>query len=50
MEMQWIDPEAGICGLYSSQILPPMDLKSVQMSVLFEKTMYERLQKEKSSL
>lgn len=40
--LTWIDREAGICGLYASQILPPGDLKSVEMSALFEKTMYER--------
>jgi hypothetical protein len=44
---QWIDMEAGICGLYAGQILPPGDLKSVKMSALFEKTMYERMEKEK---
>jgi hypothetical protein len=46
----WIDREAGICGLYASQILPPEDPKSVEMSVLFEKTMYERYQRKKASL
>lgn len=44
---QWIDMEEGICGLYASQILPPGDRKSMEMSVLFEKTMYERMEKEK---
>jgi hypothetical protein len=48
--MQWIDREAGICGLYASQILPPGDMKSVKMSILFEKAMYERLHKEKVNL
>jgi CubicO group peptidase (beta-lactamase class C family) len=46
----WIDREAGICGLYASQILPPEDPKSVEMSVLFEKTMYERYRRERASL
>jgi CubicO group peptidase (beta-lactamase class C family) len=46
----WIDREADICGLYASQILPPDDPKSVEMSVLFEKTMYERYRRERASL
>ena len=48
--MWWIDREVGICGLYASQTLPPEDPKSVEMSVLFEKTMYERYQREMASL
>lgn len=44
--VQWIDRDAGLCGIYASQILPPEDAKSVKMSVLFEKTMYERLKEE----
>jgi hypothetical protein len=36
----WVDREAGICGLYASQILLPGNLKSVELSALFEKTMY----------
>ena len=43
----WIDRKVGICGLYASQILPPGDPKSVEMSALFEKTMYERYRRER---
>jgi len=46
----WIDPTTEICGLYSSQILPPGDVKSVEFTALFEKTMYERCHKETSRL
>lgn len=43
MNMQWIDREAGICGIYGGQVLPPGDKQTEEMIVLFEKTMYERL-------
>lgn len=46
----FIDREAGLCGLYASQILPPGDLKSVEMSTLFEKEMYARYKKESARL
>lgn len=46
----WIDMKEGICGLYASQILPPGDLKSVEMSTLFEKEMYARYKKESAHL
>ena len=41
----FIDRKVGLCGLYATQILPPGDLKSVEMSVLFEKEMYARYKK-----
>ena len=37
-----IDREAGLCGLYASQIMPIGDPKSVKMVHVFEKAMYER--------
>lgn len=40
---QWIDCDAGLCGLYASQIMPIGDAKSVELCKMFEKTMYERL-------
>ena len=46
----FIDPKVGICGLYASQILPPGDLKSVEMSTMFEKEMYARYKKEATRL
>jgi CubicO group peptidase (beta-lactamase class C family) len=46
----FIDPVAGLCGLYASQILPPGDLKSVEMSTLFEKEMYARYKKDSARL
>jgi len=46
----WIDPKVGICGLYASQILPPGESKSVEMSVMFEKEMYARYKKESARL
>jgi CubicO group peptidase (beta-lactamase class C family) len=45
-----IDREVSICGLYASQILPPGDPKSVEVSALFEKMMYERYRRERESL
>lgn len=46
----WIDPVAGLCGLYASQIVPPGDKTSVDMSVLFEKEIYARYKKETARL
>jgi hypothetical protein len=46
----WIDPSVGICGLYASQILPLGDPKSVEMSALFEKTIYEWYRRERERL
>jgi len=46
----WIDRKADLCGLYASQILPPGDAKSIEMSVLFEKEMYARYSKETARL
>ncbi len=39
---QFIDREAGLCGMYASQLLPPDDLKSREMCQVFERAMYER--------
>ncbi|KAL8786657.1 MAG: hypothetical protein Q9195_008111, partial [Heterodermia aff. obscurata] len=46
----WIDREAGLCGLYGTQILPVGDLRSVQMCQLFEREMYDRFNKSKPRL
>lgn len=42
----WIDREAGLCGLYASQVLPQGDPKSNKMHQVFETAMYERIKKE----
>ena len=47
---QWIDREAGICGMYASQILPPGDAKSNELNGVFQRTMYERMGKEKAKI
>ncbi|KAI9736869.1 MAG: hypothetical protein M1818_005920 [Claussenomyces sp. TS43310] len=41
----WIDREAGLCGMYASQLLPYGDPKSAAMHQMFEKDMYERLRR-----
>ncbi|KIV78526.1 hypothetical protein PV11_10235 [Exophiala sideris] len=33
----WIDPAAGNCGLYASQVLPPADKSSMDVSVAFRR-------------
>ena len=43
MPVQFIDRQAGLCGLYGGQVRPPGDLEVGKMITLFEKTMYERL-------
>ncbi|KAB5545852.1 beta-lactamase/transpeptidase-like protein [Coniochaeta sp. 2T2.1] len=39
----WIDPKAGLCGLYAAQLMPLGDQKSVALTKLFEREMYARL-------
>lgn len=39
----WIDCEAGLCGIFATQLLPAGDEKTVEMIDLFQKTMYKRL-------
>lgn len=36
----WIDPVAGNCGIYASQLLPPGDPTSIALSVEFHKEIY----------
>ncbi|KAM0253668.1 hypothetical protein ACHAQJ_007180 [Trichoderma viride] len=36
----WIDRDAGLCGLYASQLLPIGDAKSIEMAQFFEKEIY----------
>ena len=48
--VKWIDRKAGLCGLYASQILPPGDLKSVKLSQVFERGIYEEYKKSKPRL
>jgi CubicO group peptidase (beta-lactamase class C family) len=45
----FIDPEAGLCGMFGTQVVPPGDLKTEDLIVLFEKTMYERCVEAKGS-
>ena len=40
--IQFIDREVGLCGLYASQVIPPGDPESVEMSGIFERAMYEK--------
>ncbi|KZP25191.1 beta-lactamase/transpeptidase-like protein [Athelia psychrophila] len=40
----WIDPKAGIAGLYASQVLPTGDKKSAEMFGEFEKGIYKQAQ------
>ncbi|MCJ1397015.1 hypothetical protein MMC11_000207 [Xylographa trunciseda] len=37
----FIDRKVGLCGLYASQVIPPGDPKSVEMSGIFERAVYE---------
>ena len=38
-----VDRTAGLCALYSSQIIPPGDAKSTEMIHAFQRAMYERV-------
>ncbi|KIX92079.1 uncharacterized protein Z520_12233 [Fonsecaea multimorphosa CBS 102226] len=38
----WIDPTAGNCGMYASQIIPPGDLESMNLSVAFRREIFAR--------
>ncbi|CZR68756.1 related to 1,4-butanediol diacrylate esterase [Phialocephala subalpina] len=38
----FLDREAGLCGFYGGQVLPPGDAQVKEMIILFEKTMYDR--------
>jgi len=39
----WIDPTAGIGGVYATQVLPFADKKSLPLFLAFEKTVYDQL-------
>lgn len=39
---QWIDREAGLCGLFATQIMPTGDEKTVELQQAFERAMYQR--------
>ncbi|MCJ1242910.1 hypothetical protein MMC30_000106 [Trapelia coarctata] len=42
--LSWtVDRKAGLCSLYSSQIIPPGDPKSYEMTHSFQRAMYERV-------
>lgn len=41
----WIDPQAGICGLHASQLMPPNDHMMLENAVGFRREMYERFGK-----
>lgn len=38
----WVDPKAGICGLYASQLMPPNDKTVLESAVGFRRQMFER--------
>ncbi|KZP27293.1 beta-lactamase/transpeptidase-like protein [Athelia psychrophila] len=40
----WIDPAAGVAGLYASQVIPSGDIKSTEMFAEFEKDIYKQAQ------
>ncbi|KZP27322.1 beta-lactamase/transpeptidase-like protein [Athelia psychrophila] len=40
----WIDPAAGIAGLYASQVMPAGDTKSTELFEEFEKDIYKQAQ------
>lgn len=48
--MKFIDREAGLCGLFGCQVKPPGDERTGEMITLFEKTMYERVEKAKAKM
>jgi CubicO group peptidase (beta-lactamase class C family) len=39
----WIDPTAGIGGVYATQVLPFADKKALPLYLAFEKTVYDQL-------
>jgi methyl acetate hydrolase len=39
----WIDPTAGIGGVYATQVLPFADKKALPLYLAFEQTVYEQL-------
>ncbi|RJE19462.1 beta-lactamase [Aspergillus sclerotialis] len=41
----WVDPQAGICGLYASQLMPPNDETTLKDAVEFRKDMYQKFGK-----
>ncbi|KAK4696536.1 hypothetical protein P7C71_g1395, partial [Lecanoromycetidae sp. Uapishka_2] len=46
----FIDREAGLCGLFGCQVTPPGDEKTGEMITLFEKVMYESIEKRSAKL
>lgn len=48
--LQFVDREAGLCGLYGGQVKPPGDDPTGNMITLFEKAMYERLEAGKARI
>ncbi|KAL8710825.1 MAG: hypothetical protein Q9220_004628 [cf. Caloplaca sp. 1 TL-2023] len=47
LDLQFVDREADLCGLYASQVLPLGEEGSVELQRVFQETMYERLSKHK---
>lgn len=39
--MQFIDREAGVTGVFGTQVLPPGDEKVGELITLFEKSVYD---------
>ena len=48
--LQFIDREAGLCGLYGGQVKPPGDVATGKMITLFEKAMYEKFEAGKARM
>ncbi|KAI9737287.1 MAG: hypothetical protein M1818_005820 [Claussenomyces sp. TS43310] len=42
----WIDPKGGHCGLYASQLVPPMDMDSIALALAFRKEVFKQLSKQ----
>ena len=40
---KWIDPRAGTCGFYASQLIPPGDPISMELAVAFRKDVHVKL-------
>lgn len=46
----WMDRQAGLSGIYASQVIPPGDPRSLEMARKFEGAMYERLKQSRGHL
>ena len=39
----WADRKTGVCGVYTSHVIPPGDPKSIGMFAEFEKAVYQKV-------